>query len=122
MEIFNNVRSQQAKPQMNGGGVETTRKTESVQKSREVQKEHLEKADEEKLKKELQEIVKELNKEMDPLRTSIRFGFDDKVGELYVSVIDTQKNEVIRKIPSDEALRLAAKMRELVGMLFDKKG
>jgi flagellar protein FlaG len=76
----------------------------------------------EKIKKELKDVVQKLNEEMQSLRTSIRFGFDDKVEELYVSVIDTKTNEEIRKIPSEEALKLAAKMRELIGMLFDKKG
>jgi len=59
---------------------------------------------------------------MDTLNTTIRFGFDDKTDEMYVSVIDTKDNKVIRQIPSEEAMKLAAKMRELVGMLFDEKG
>ncbi len=80
------------------------------------------KADTQKLKKELQEITDQLNKEMNPLNTTIRFGFNDKAEELYVSVIDTSSNQEIRKIPSEEAMRLASKMRELVGMIFDKKG
>jgi len=78
--------------------------------------------DEKEIKKKLQEITEQLNKEMDTLNTTIRFGFDDKIDEMYVSVIDTKDNKVIRQIPSEEAMRLAAKMRELVGMLFDEKG
>jgi len=79
-------------------------------------------SDEKEIKKKLQEITEQLNKEMDTLNTTIRFGFDDKIDEMYVSVIDTKDNKVIRQIPSEEAMRLAAKMRELVGMLFDEKG
>lgn len=73
------------------------------------------------LKQELKRLTDSLNKEMDPLGTSVRFGFDDKIEEMYVSVIDSKSNRVLRKIPSDEAIRLMAKMREITGMLFDKK-
>ena len=125
MEIFNAVRSQQPQPAsvQNTPAHRPVDKIESKAMSQKEQiKETAEKQDAEKLKKELQEVVDKLNKEMDPLRTSIRFGFNDKVEELYVSVIDTTNNKEIRKIPSEEAMRLAAKMRELVGMIFDKKG
>jgi flagellar protein FlaG len=128
MEIFNAMRTQQSHPptQQGIGGahqsVSQTQKSAQQPSSQEAARESAEKADTQKLKQELQEIVDKLNKEMDPLKTSIRFGFDDSVEELYVSVIDTSNNQEIRKIPSEEALRLAAKMRELVGMIFDKKG
>jgi flagellar protein FlaG len=79
-------------------------------------------SDEKEIKKKLKEITEQLNKEMDTLNTTIRFGFNDKISEMYVSVIDTKDNRVIRQIPSEEAMQLAAKMRELVGMLFDEKG
>jgi flagellar protein FlaG len=37
-------------------------------------------------------------------------------------VIDKKNNKVIREFPPREALKLMEKMRELVGMLFDRKG
>ena len=78
--------------------------------------------DEKEVKKKIEEVTEELNKEMDILNTTIRFHFDDKTDEIYVTVIDTKDNRVIRQIPSEEAMKLAAKMRELVGMLFDERG
>ncbi len=127
MEIFNTIRTQQPHPPNQEGpanthkGVSQTHKT-TQQTIREEARHTSEKADTEKLKQQLQEVTDKLNKEMNPLKTSIRFGFDDKLDELYISVIDTSNDQVIRKIPSEEAMRLAAKMRELVGMIFDKKG
>ena len=126
MEIFNAVRSQNTAIQQVQSGHEgaTIRKDSSMgersiaDQANEVNEKH----QTEKIKKELKEVVQKLNEEMQSLRTSIHFGFDDKVDELYVSVIDTKTHEEIRKIPSEEALKLAAKMRELIGMLFDKKG
>lgn len=129
MEIFNTVRSTQPHPpNQSQSGTEAThnniKKSQKsvMQEQKELMHETQHKSDRNKIKKELQEITDKLNKEMDPLKTSIRFGFNDKVDELYISVIDTSNDRVIRKIPSEEAMRLAAKMRELVGMLFDKKG
>jgi len=126
MEIFNTVANLSS----------TQHKTESVEHG-DVLKSELEKdkenrvkeveerdkeSDKKEIKKELEEITKQLNEEMSALKTTIRFGFNDKIDEMYVSVIDTNDGNVIRKIPSDEAMKLMAKMRELVGMLFDEKG
>ena len=77
---------------------------------------------EKEIKKQIKEIIEQLNKEMNILNTTIRFGFDDKIDEMYVTVIDTKDDRVIRQIPSEEAMRLAKKMRELIGILFDEKG
>ncbi|MCF6201897.1 MAG: flagellar protein FlaG [Hydrogenimonas sp.] len=126
MEIFNAMRTQQTHSSLPKDTELIDKPVQQTHRSaNEVQQEAKqagEKADTQKLKKELQEITDQLNKEMNPLNTSIRFGFDDSLEELYVSVIDTSSDQVIRKIPSEEAMRLAAKMRELVGMIFDKKG
>ncbi|WP_456401802.1 FlaG family protein [Hydrogenimonas sp.] len=127
MEIFNAMRTQQTHSSLPQGtespGKSVSQPHKTTQNSiQEEARQVEEKADTQKLKKQLQEITDQLNKEMNPLNTSIRFGFDDSVKELYVSVIDTSNDQIIRKIPSEEAMKLAAKMRELVGMIFDKKG
>jgi len=88
----------------------------------EVQKNMLEKKSKEDIKKEIQKIVEELNKAMNPLNTDLKFKFNDKVDELTVLVVDKTNDKVIREFPPKEALKLMEKMRELVGMLFDKKG
>ena len=131
MEIFNNVATSQQPVQTK---IENAHRTLSIQEEMSQIKESDQQkideneneinkiSDEKEIKKKLQEITDQLNKEMDTLNTTIRFGFDDKIDEMYVSVVDTKDNRVIRQIPSEEAMRLAAKMRELVGMLFDEKG
>lgn len=72
--------------------------------------------------KRLKEAVDELNRNMSPLNFGIRFGFSDEIDSMYVSVYERKTNKIIRKIPTDEAMQLMAKMREIVGMIFDKKG
>jgi len=88
----------------------------------EESKEMDEKKNVEDLKKELMSLTKELNNEMNPLNTNIEFGFSDDIKGLFVTVFEKDTQKVIRKIPSDEAMELMAKMREIVGMIFDKKG
>ncbi len=75
----------------------------------------------EDLKQELMKLTEELNKEMNPLNINIKFGFNDKVDEMFVSVYERDSNKLIRKIPSDEAMELMKKMREIIGIIFDKK-
>ena len=103
--------------------VENIKQMESFKKNPiEEQKELLEKQDKEKLKKELERITEELNRALNPLNTTLKFKFNDKVEELVVKVVDTRDNKVIREYPPKEALELMQKMRELIGLLFDKKG
>ncbi|AOO65138.1 flagellar protein FlaG [Sulfurospirillum halorespirans] len=70
----------------------------------------------------LSQTVKELNEQMYLLDTNISFGFNDEINKMYVTVIENSTGEMIRKIPTEEAMALSAKMKEIVGMIFDKKG
>ena len=90
--------------------------------NKEKKKEEVHKEKEKITKEKLQDLTAKLNKEMAPLNPDIKFHFNDKVEELVVNVIDKKTDKIIRKIPSDEALRIMEKMRELVGALFDEKG
>lgn len=93
--------------------IETTKEQEA-KATEDTQEEQLNKT-------ELKALTDELNSQMSVLNTSIRFGFNDKLDQMYVNVIDSQTNDIIRKIPSDEIQALAAKMKELIGIIFDKK-
>jgi flagellar protein FlaG len=100
---------------------EEINKTKTQDLNEQIKKD--EKQTKEKMTKEkLQELTKKLNKEMEPLNPDIKFSFNDKINSLVVNVVDKNTDKIIRKIPSDEALKIMEKMRELVGALFDKKG
>ncbi|MEO1928152.1 MAG: flagellar protein FlaG [Nautiliaceae bacterium] len=120
MDIFSNIKNytQKVQPVENMNQSEVHR----VQKVEEAQKDVIENQDKEKLKKELQRVTEELNKTLNPLNTTLKFQFNDKVDELTVKVVDTTNNKTIREYPPKEALELMEKMRELVGLLLDKKG
>jgi flagellar protein FlaG len=72
--------------------------------------------------KEMEQLIQQLNKSLDPFSTTLRFGFDNTSKDFYVSVIDTQRNAVLRRFPLEQAEQLLPKMQEVTGMLFDIKG
>lgn len=70
----------------------------------------------------LHHTLKALNDHMESLATNITFGFNDKIHTTFVNVIEKSTGKVIRKIPTEEAMKLSEKMKEIVGIIFDKKG
>ncbi|WP_299546831.1 FlaG family protein [uncultured Helicobacter sp.] len=93
-------------------------KTQAIQKEMESINEE-QKIQEQKEK--LNELAQQLNKELNPLNTNVTFGFSEDIEGLYVTVSERDTNRVIRKIPSDEAMELMAKMKEVVGIIFNKQ-
>ncbi len=80
------------------------------------------KQNEENIKKDLKKTIENLNSQMDKLGTDLKFGFNDKIDIMYVNVHEKSSGKLIRKFPTEEAMKLAEHMKEFVGMLFDKKG
>jgi flagellar protein FlaG len=78
--------------------------------------------DKTKVAENLKSTVKELNDQMDKLDTNVKFGFNDEISLMYVNVMEKSTGKTIRKIPTEEVMDLSAKMKEIVGMIFDKKG
>lgn len=69
----------------------------------------------------LADIAKKLNKQMDSLDTNVRFGYSDKLGSMYIRVVEKSTGREIRQIPSEEAMRLAEYFKDAIGMIFDKE-
>ncbi len=70
---------------------------------------------------ETKKLVSELNDISDSLNTDIKFGYDDDLAEVFVTVTDKHTGKIIRKLPTEEAMKIKKSMKELVGSLFDKK-
>ena len=83
---------------------------------------------EEKSKKEndqpqqvTQEVLEELVKDLEVIhKIGLQFSFHKATGRTMVRVVNEETKELIREIPSEEVLNLAAKMDEMIGMIFDK--
>lgn len=100
--------------------VSTVAQTRPVEESNKIETQNQGTSDE--TAKTLSQTVKELNAQMELLDTNISFGFNDEINLMYVNVMEKSSGETIRKIPTEEAMQLSAKMKEIVGMIFDKKG
>jgi flagellar protein FlaG len=69
----------------------------------------------------VEKTVKDLNDAVKVFNTSLSFSVDKDTGRAVVKVVDLKTKEVIRQIPSDEMLRLASRINDLLGILFDRK-
>ena len=65
--------------------------------------------------------VEQLNAILASMDRHLRFSVDKPSGRTVVKVIDNKSNEVIKQIPPDEILSLSAKIKELIGILFDRR-
>lgn len=127
MEIFSAVSKQMdaattIKPTSNTAT--ETRQVEQVDVQREITSDsHTQNAqDKKEIQQQLNETVRNLNEHMESLNTNIAFGFNDKIETLYVSVMERSSGKTIRKIPTEEAMKLSEHFREIIGLIFDKKG
>ena len=122
MDIFSATNKQVA--QTTAPTVDTStsvrRAVESTNETAKSQKDQA--TDTKNIKKELNNTVKHLNDNMKALDTNVMFGFNDKIDAMFVNVTERSTGKVIRRIPTEEAMKLSEKMKEIVGMIFDKKG
>jgi len=72
---------------------------------------------------DLEELASDVLKNLNIMHNvDLRFSVHKASGQIMVTVIDESTGKVVREIPSSEILELAARMDEMVGMIFDKKG
>ena len=73
------------------------------------------------LTEKLADIAKKLNEQMDSLGTNIRFAYNDEFGSMYIKVTEKDTGNIIRQIPTEEAMRLTQYFKDAIGMIFDKE-
>jgi flagellar protein FlaG len=66
---------------------------------------------------DLNKIAEELTDMLSLMRKGLKFSVDDESGRQVISVKDIASGDVIRQIPSEEALNLAEKLSEFTGLL-----
>ncbi|MEQ6341985.1 MAG: flagellar protein FlaG [Gammaproteobacteria bacterium] len=67
---------------------------------------------------DLNKAVSHLNDYIQSFRRDLHFSIDDGSGQVVVKVVDTQTKEVIRQIPSEDALAMARGLEKSNGMLL----
>lgn len=71
----------------------------------------------EKVKSAVQEIEKFLASS----RRNLEFSTDEESGRIVVRVIASESGELIRQLPSEEALKIAHSLSDVNSLLFDAK-
>ena len=122
MEIFKAA----SQPMAN---VATSSHAQSSTQTREVEQTHIQhdatrnltEQNNETLSKEVKEATEKLNKQMEDLGTSIRFGYNDKIEAMYVNVMEMKTGDAALARSQEQAMKLSEYFKEAVGVLFDKE-
>ncbi|WQT64913.1 flagellar protein FlaG [Helicobacter pylori] len=101
--------------------VQTT-PTKEISRTNTINTESKTTIDPDQYKPKLELLSERLNEEMKRIGTDINFSYNDTIKGLVVSVKDANGDKVIREIPSKEAVELMQRMRDVIGIIFDKRG
>lgn len=66
----------------------------------------------------VKDAVKKLNETVAPALQTLQFEMDDESDELVVKVVDKESQEVIRQMPSEEALAFSKTIDKLQGLVI----
>jgi flagellar protein FlaG len=70
---------------------------------------------------QMKQVSDMLNKEISRVSQSLRFSVDQQTGKTVIKVLDSSTDEVIRQIPSEEALNISQALDRLQGLLLKGK-
>ncbi|HGM5580862.1 TPA: flagellar protein FlaG [Pseudomonas putida] len=65
--------------------------------------------------------VSQIEQFLKETRRNLEFSTDEESGKIVVKVIASETGELIRQIPSEEALRIAESLRDVKSVLFNAK-
>ncbi|BFO05407.1 flagellar protein FlaG [Pseudomonas guariconensis] len=65
--------------------------------------------------------VSEIEKFLKESQRNLEFSTDEESGKIVVKVIASETGELIRQLPSEEALRIAHSLSDVKSVLFDAK-
>jgi flagellar protein FlaG len=69
----------------------------------------------------LNDAIDKLKKAGDIFNRRLEFKVDEDTHRIMVKVIDTETDKVIKEIPPEQIIELAAKIQEMVGLLVDEE-
>jgi len=69
-----------------------------------------------------EEVLKVLEQDIESMHSvGLTFSKHNETGRTVIKVMDKDNDKLIREIPAEDVLNLAAKMEEMIGILFDKE-
>lgn len=70
---------------------------------------------------QIKQAVQKIQETVDNLAHNLRFSIDEDTGRTIIKVMDTHTEEVIRQIPTKEAIEIARTLDKVQGLLFNDK-
>ena len=71
---------------------------------------------------EINKNIQKLNNHLESNDIDVKFGYNDKIDSMYVSVIEKSSGVIIRKIPTEEIMNFREQMNEIIGNILNIKG
>lgn len=82
----------------------------------------LEERKEKEEKEVTQDMLDELSMDLEALHSvGLSFAKHEETGRTFIKVLNKDTDELIREIPAEDVLDMAAKLDEMIGILFDAK-
>ena len=78
-------------------------------------------AESQETKEALNGAVRDLNDFVQTVRRELQFSVDEDTGRSIVTVLNKETDEVVRQIPSEEALAISSFLKSHAGLLIDTK-
>lgn len=69
----------------------------------------------------VQKITDSLNKLLEATSTKLRYKYHEKLDKYYVTLVNSQTDEVVREIPNKKLMDIYAAMLDFVGVFVDEK-
>lgn len=79
------------------------------------------KYDAREIKQSLQDAVRILNEQVSSKSQGLGFSYDESIKSPVITVRNTQTGQVVRQIPGEDVLRMAHKLDQLKGILYNEK-
>lgn len=92
-------------------------RAETAEKAEELKNQSMTEPDRE----QMLAAVADMQDYMDAAGRNLQFQLDDGSGRMVVTVTEASTGDVIRQMPSEEALRLAENLAEMSGLLFKEE-
>lgn len=70
---------------------------------------------------QVEKAVQDIQAFVDSNQRNLDFSIDDTTGDVVVKIVATQSGEVIRQLPSEEALKMAQRLKDPHSLLFDEQ-
>jgi flagellar protein FlaG len=69
---------------------------------------------------DLQTAIRDIQRVSEAFNRRLSFSINEKLGQVVVKVIDNDTDKVVREIPPTELQHVYERIREAIGLLFDK--